>query len=75
MSETPFTETQQRDRAATAWPHTRVRSVRGPEWCCQQCSLSAGRYVEWPCAGTQLLVFAVLGHGPVHPDDASLGPA
>jgi hypothetical protein len=43
------------------WPHTRVASVRGPEFCCQQCSLSQKRYVEWPCAGTMLLVFSILG--------------
>ncbi len=46
------------------WPHTRVTSNFGPEWCCQECSLGTGDYVEWPCAATQLLALSIIGQDP-----------
>lgn len=30
--------------------HSRVRSVRGPAFCCKECSLDVGDYVAWPCS-------------------------
>lgn len=41
--------------------HTRVESLRGPAWCCKECSLRDKEYVEWPCASRTLQWFALLG--------------
>jgi hypothetical protein len=55
-------------RTPSAHPHTRVRSVRGPEWCCEGCSTAQKQYVEWPCAGFLLRFWAILGS--VVPDES-----
>lgn len=41
--------------------HTMVRSVHGPEFCCQECSTARKAYVEWPCPSVFLRTCLLLG--------------
>lgn len=50
-----------------------VKSVRGPEKCCQECSLRAKTYIEWPCSAVFLRTLGILGSSLQDNVRASLG--